>query len=323
MNKLPELKPLFLERMKLLLSDKQDFDKYLEVLKQEPANSIRCNTLKIDHNELKKILEDKGWKIKQPFEENPEIIIVESNLHPGELGRVIEHLLGYYYIQEISSMLPVISLKPQQDDFILDLCASPGSKTTQIASMMKNTGTIIANELDFERIKVLSANLERCGVTNAITTKREGVSLCKKLKENNFIFDKILVDAPCSGEGIIRNSPKTILTWNINNTKRFSALQKELLASAIEILGINGEIVYSTCTHAPEENEEVVDFILKKFKGKIRLEKIKLPNEIETRPGITNWGEEKYLEQIKLCCRIYPQDNNTEGFFLAKFRRAK
>ncbi len=318
MKKIPEAKPLFLERMKLLLG--KEYGNYMEILKHEPVRSIRANTLKITPEKLKEKLENKNWTIKQPFKKYPEIMIVENNLNPGELGRALEHLLGYYYIQELASMLPIIALKPKPNEIILDLCSSPGSKTTQIASFMNNSGTIIANEVSLGRIKILASNLERCGVTNTIITRKEGVVLCEKLKKENFQFDKILVDAPCSGEGTLRSTPKTYLMWNIKTIKSVSRIQKNLVSSALNILKPNGELIYSTCTHAPEENEEVVDFIMKKFNN-IKIEKISLP--VKSRKGITKWQNKEYLKEIKYACRIYPQDNNTEGFFLVKFRRVK
>jgi len=312
-----EPKPPFIERMKKLL--RSDFEEYWKISQTEPRVSIRANTLKIPISDLMKKLEDKGWKVKQPFENYPEIMIVESELKPGELGRALEHLLGYYYAQEIASMLPVLALNPKPDEFVLDLCAAPGSKTTQMSAMMKNKGTIIANDPKLDRIKILASNLERCGSSNVVITKQNGISLCKNLKKSGFEFDKILVDAPCSGEGTIRSSPKTLLMWNINAIKSLSKLQKILLSSAIEILKINGEIVYSTCTHAPEENEGVLDFILKKFGNKIKIEKTNLP--IECVKGIIKWDGEHYDKEVEKSCRIYPQNSNTEGFFIAKIKK--
>ena len=322
-RKLPELKPLFLERMQKLLPDKKDYNSYLEILKIPPVRSIRCNKLKISPDKLKKKLEDKTWKIKQPYKNYPEVIIVENNLEPGELGRALEHLLGYYYIQELASMLPIMALGPKENEIILDLCSSPGSKTTQTASEMKNTGTIIANEVSLGRIKILASNLERCGVTNTIISRKDGVAFCNRIKKYNpeLKFDKILVDAPCSGEGTLRSSPKTYVMWNIKTIKVLPRIQKQLVLSAFEILKSGEELIYSTCTHAPEENEEVVDFILKELKGKIKLEKISLP--VKFREGLTKWNNQEYSKEVKKCARIYPQDNNTEGFFIAKFRKLK
>jgi len=308
-------KPLFIERMKNLLG--KDFGDYQKIIYRPLKKSIRANTLKISPEELKKKLEKKSWIITQPFEKHPEIMIIESDLQPGELGRSLEHLLGYYYVQEISSMLPVIALNPNPNETILDLCSAPGSKTTQIAAKMKNTGVIIANDLKLGRIKILASNLERCGVTNTIITKSEGVKICKNLKEN-YQIDKILVDAPCSGEGMIERSKEANKMWNINKIRSLSKIQKNLLESAFELLKPEGVLVYSTCTYSPEENEEVVDFILKEFKN-IKIEKISLPTK--SHEGIRIWQGKKYLEDVKYSCRIYPQDNNTGGFFIAKFKK--
>lgn len=319
MKKRYEPKELFTERMKKLLGD--EFDEYWKTVQKESLKSIRVNTIKITPKNLKKKLEEKDWDIGQPFSKYPEIIIIKSRLQPGELGRALEHLLGYYYVQEVASMLPVLALNPQKNETILDLCAAPGSKTSQIAARMENTGTIIANDLKIGRLKILASNLERCGVTNTIITKKDGIALCKRLKDKGFEFDKILVDAPCSGEGTIRSVPVTLQMWSMKKVLSLSRLQKALLSSAIGILKVGGEIVYSTCTHAPEENEEVLDFILKEFDN-IKIEKIHLP--VESRAGLKNWKDKEYLEDIKFACRVYPQDkNNTEGFFIAKLRKTE
>jgi NOL1/NOP2/sun family putative RNA methylase len=354
--KTPELKPLLAERLKLLMPDKEDFNSFLEILKKPTQNSIRCNTLKISPEELKERLEKKGWKISQPFIEYKEIMIVDGkianekitdshinnkhqsasavpgasakdsenklqDLAPGELGRSLEHLLGYYYVQEIASMLPVLALKPKPGETILDLCAAPGSKTTQIASKMKNSGTLIANDVNLGRIRILVTNLERCGISNTIVTRNQGFMLCKKLKSQGFQFDKILLDAPCSGEGTLRSNKATYEMWNIQSVKNLSNIQKALIASAIDLLKKDGELVYSTCTHSPEENEEVLDFVLNKFKGIVNVEKINLP--VKCRVGLTKWNAEQYNKDVEKACRIYPQDNDTEGFFVAKLRRIK
>ncbi|MFH1889638.1 MAG: RsmB/NOP family class I SAM-dependent RNA methyltransferase [Nanoarchaeota archaeon] len=327
-----ELKPLLEERMKKLLG--KEFPDYIKSIETEPPRSIRCNTLKISPEKLKMRLESQGWKIKQPFKDFPEIMIVEGKLttlegeggeleplNPGELGRSLEHVLGYYYVQELASMLPVIALAPKPGERVLDLCAAPGSKTTQMASKMENIGTIIANEVTLGRVKILASNMERCGVANAMITKKEGASLCRSLGIQGIRFDKILIDAPCSGEGTLRTSKMTSKMWNINTVKKLSGVQKNLLINALEILKLNGEIVYSTCTHAPEENEEVVDFILEKFKDEIKIETIKLP--VKCREGLCSWEDKKLDSQVKKSCRIYPQDNDTEGFFIAKFKKIK
>ena len=311
-----EMKPLFRQRLQALMPDKEDFANFEKIVHTSPKNFIRCNTLKISTEELYSKL-SKKWKISQPFPQNPEIMLVTSPLLPGELGKAIEHILGYYYIQELSSMLPPIALSPKPNEFILDLFASPGSKTTQIAAMMQNQGTIIANDLKMDRIKILSANLERAGVTNTIVSRQDAISLCSKLSKSSSIpkFDKILVDAPCSGEGTLRSSPKTFLMWNQKVIDKLSRQQKKFIAFAFRCLRKGGTLVYSTCTHSPEENEEIVSFALENFP--VKIESLSLP--VKCRPGITKWEDSKFPQETTKACRIYPQDNDSEGFFLAKF----
>ncbi len=326
----------FVERMEALIG-RDDAKKFFEICYTPTPNSIRCNTLKISVEDLKGRLKSYGWKVRQPFAEFPEVMIVDSKLGPGELGNLKEHLLGYYYVQEISSMLPIFVLKPVSGDFVLDLCASPGSKTTQAAAMMENSGTIIANEISMGRVAILNFNLERCGVMNAIVTRKEGVALCEKfLKKSKFRFDKILVDAPCSGEGTLRKSPKTFEMWNLNMIKKMAGVQKRLASAALKLLKVGGTMIYSTCTLAPEEDEGIVDYLVKNFDVVVEHPtsvplvvglpgstsdgaKIELP--LKFRCGVTVFGDMIFDESVRNCLRLYPQDNNTDGFFVAKLRK--
>lgn len=308
-------KPEFEERMRKLLGDEEDYRAYSEIIRRPTENFIRCNTIKISPDELKKRLEKK-WEIEQPFSSHKEIMLVKSQLLPGEIGKAEEHLLGYYYIQELSSMLSVLALNPRENEFVLDLCASPGSKTTQISACMKNKGIVIANDKDIGRIIILSSNLERCGCANVAITRMDGVNLCERLRKMGIKFDKILVDAPCSGEGTLRSSPKTFLMWSKTSVEKLSRVQKNLLASVVPILKEDGEIVYSTCTHAPEENEEVLAAVMNEF-PELELDKISLP--VKCRKGVGEWESKNYGDMERVC-RVYPQDNNSEGFFVSKLR---
>jgi 16S rRNA (cytosine1407-C5)-methyltransferase len=254
-----EPKQKFVERMELLLDGKEDVKNFFNLSKTKPKKSIRVNTLKISPENLIEKLKQKGWEVLQ-LPENPEIIQIISELKPGELGKTTEHVLGYYYVQEITSMMPILALSPKVGETILDCCASPGSKTTQCAAIMENQGTLIANDVSIGRIAILSANLERCGVTNTIVTRHDAISLSEKLKKINMQFDKILIDAPCSGEGNIRVSPRTFLEWSENLVKALSRKQKRIAESIVRLLKPGGEMIYSTCTHAPEENEIVVQY---------------------------------------------------------------
>jgi len=308
-------KQLFVERIKSLIGDESKI--FFNYMTKPLSKIIRVNTIKISKNELMKKLKKRGWEIEQTPYENA--FIIKSQLFPGELGKALEHQLGYYYVQELASMMPPLVLQPKENEIVLDLCAAPGSKTTQMAMMMKNKGTIIANDVKFDRLKVLSTNLERIAVTNSIITKMNGLVLCKKLAKAGFFFDKILVDAPCSGEGTLRDKSSMLKSWNINMIKGFAALQKKLISAALKCLKPQGTLVYSTCTLTPEENEMVIDFALKNFN--VEVERTNIP--IKTRQGITEWQGKKLNKEIKKCLRIWPQDNNTEGFFIAKLRKIK
>ena len=228
---------------------------------------------------------------------------------------MVEHPLGYFYTQEAASMIPPIVLEPKEDEIILDIAASPGSKTTQIAQYMNNTGILVANDYTTDRMKPLSINMQRCGITNAIITLMQG----QWFYNSNIKFDRILVDAPCSGTGTIRKSLKTLRIWNPNMVKRLSITQKQLIETAFNILKENGTMVYSTCSLEPEENESVVDFLINKYNN-ARLEEVNIENLKKSEP-ILSFENKNYNENIKKCLRIWPQDNDSEGFFVAKIRK--
>ena len=302
-----EFKERFIERYEKLTNFKE-FKKYsLSFLRR----SIRVNTIKISINDLKKRLE-KNWALEQIPWCNEGFYIEHIKKERRDIGNLIEHPLGYFYTQEAASMIPPIVLEPKENDIVLDMAASPGSKTTQLASIMKNKGLLIANDYTTKRIKPLSLNIQRCGITNCIITLMQG----QWFKKSNIEFDKILVDAPCSGTGTIRKSLKTLRIWNPNMVKRLSITQKQLIETAFNILKQNGTLVYSTCSLEPEENEAVVDFLLNKYEN-AELEEIRLSNIKRSEP-ILEFENNKYNGEIKKCLRIWPQDNDTEGFFVAK-----
>jgi NOL1/NOP2/sun family putative RNA methylase len=306
-----EFKEKFIERYEKL-TDFKEFKKYsLSFLRR----SIRVNTLKISLDELKKRLE-KNWNLEQIPWCKEGFYIEHIKKERRDIGNLIEHSLGYFYTQEAASMIPPLVLEPKESDVVLDIAASPGSKTTQIAAMMNNKGVLIANDYQIPRIKPLSLNIQRCGITNCIITLMQG----QWFYNSNIKFDKILVDAPCSGTGTIRKSLKTLRIWNPNMVKRLSITQKQLIETAFNILKQNGTLVYSTCSLEPEENEAVVDFLINKYDN-AQLEEIKINNLKRSEP-ILEFDNNKYNENIKNCLRIWPQDNDTEGFFVAKIKKS-
>src|SRR3989338_8784261 len=303
-------KPKFIESYSKLT----DWEEFKKVSLSFLRRSIRVNTLKISIKELKERLEKK-WNLEQVPWCREGFWIEHGKKERRDVGNLIEHSLGYFYLQEAASMIPPIVLEPKPDDIVLDVAASPGSKTTQIAQYMQNKGILIANDYTYERMKPLSINLQRCGVTNAIITLMEG----QWFKKSGIEFDKVLVDAPCSGTGTIRKSLKTIGIWNPDMVRRLSTTQKQLIETGFNILKENGTLVYSTCSLEPEENEEVVDFLINKYEN-AKLEEIKL-NLMRSAP-VLEFDKKKYNEKVKNCLRIWPQDKDTEGFFIAKIRKS-
>jgi NOL1/NOP2/sun family putative RNA methylase len=300
----------FVNRFKEILGDELPI--FLEYTEKFLRESIRVNTLKISIDEFKERAIKKGWVLETiPWCEQGFFVYNA----PPDIGNTIEHTLGYYYVQEAASMIPVETIGNGDFEKILDLCASPGSKTTQIANRFKDC-VIIANDVKLDRIKILSSNLQRCGVRNTIVTIEKG----EKFYQHNIKFDVVLVDPSCSSEGAIRKNLRIMEMWNIYSIKKLSKIQKRLIESGFNCLNENGILIYSTCTLAPEENEEVVDHLLKKYEN-ASIEKINL--NIKYREGIVEWNKKKYSEEVRKCMRIYPHDNDTEGFFVAKIRKIK
>ena len=305
-----EFKEKFIERYEKL-TDFEEFKKYsLSFLRR----SIRVNTIKISVSELKKRLEAKWTLLQVPWCKEG-FYIEHIKKERRDIGNLIEHSLGYFYTQEAASMIPPLVLEPKESDIVLDIAASPGSKTTQIAAMMNNKGILVANDYTAIRMKPLSLNVQRCGITNCVITLMQG----QWFKNSNIEFDNILVDAPCSGTGTIRKSLKTLRIWNPNMVKRLEGTQRQLIETAFNVLKQNGTLVYSTCSLEPEENEAIIDFLLNKYEN-AKIEPIKLPN-IERSDPILEFEHNKYNENIKDCLRIWPQDNDTEGFFVAKIKK--
>lgn len=232
-----------------------------------------------------------------------------------EIGSTLEHFTGSIYIQELSSMLPPLVMRKElsKASLVLDGCAAPGSKTTEIAAFMGNRGAIIANDTDFDRIRALKFNLEKCGVLNTIITNMD----LRKFPPRE--FEAVFIDAPCSSEGTCRKSESLLRSWSERFIKKNSETQKGLITKGFDMLAPGGAMIYSTCTYAPEENEAVLDHLLISRKD-ARIEKISVPG-LKSAEGITSWEGRQFDDEVRKAIRIWPHLNNTEGFFLAKVTR--
>lgn len=304
----------FGSRYSKLLGDENKI--FLDYCKRPLRKCIRINTLKVpDKDKFVEKLKEKYELENVPFCDYAYFIDIQN---PGKMK---EYFLGEIYIQEAASLIPPVALNldADGDEFVFDACAAPGSKTTQMAQIMNNKGCIVANDSSGERIKALFFNLESYSVLNVVVTEMD----LERLKNKNAEcfrerFDKILVDAPCSCEGTVRKDWKVLSRWGVNLIKFLSVQQRKIMGNAINMLKKNGVLVYSTCTLAPEENEGVVDYALKNFD--VEIERIDIKG-LNTREGITKWDRADFDRDIKKCMRIYPQDNDTEGFFVAKLRK--
>lgn len=232
----------FLERMKTQLG--QEYPAFLESLERPRAVALRLNPLKGELPNLPFVKNAVPWEPMGYYYDAD----ARPGLHPF-------HEAGVYYMQEASAMAPVVLLDPQPGEKICDLCAAPGGKTTQIAGKMGGEGFLLCNEINSKRAKVLSRNIERMAVANALVTNEHPQNLSQKYAG---FFDRVLVDAPCSGEGMFRKEEAAVTDWSIETVEMCANRQKEILHSAAALLKPGGRLVYSTCTFSPEENEQVI-----------------------------------------------------------------
>lgn len=259
----------FLERMKAELG--AELGGFLKSYDNPPVKGVRVNTLKISTEKFEEI---------SPIKLDGKVAWEESGFYTADesLGKTIEHAAGLYYVQEPSAMCAVPELEIKPGERVLDLCSAPGGKGTQIAQYMDGDGVLVLNEINSERNKILKSNAERLGVKNAIVTLADPDDMAGLFSD---YFDKILVDAPCSGEGMFKKEPFAIPEWSMENVKMCAQRQQRILENANSMLACGGRLVYSTCTFAPEEDERQVENFLKAHKN-YRLVNMKklLPHKI-------------------------------------------
>ncbi|MEW6509142.1 MAG: NOL1/NOP2/sun family putative RNA methylase [Bacteroidota bacterium] len=286
-------------------------DQFLNYINQPEQTYIRFTSSRFKEDGIKNRLSNYGIELL-PVDGLPHAFKVVKG--ESVAGKTLDFILGTYYIQSLSSMIPALLLSPDRNDKVLDLCAAPGSKTTQLAEMMGNKGTLIANEISIDRLKSLIHNIDKMNLINVCVLQGKGELISKSF--NNY-FDKTLVDAPCSALGIIQKKNEVSNWWNEKKAKGLAEIQFKLLLSAIKACKVEGEIVYSTCTLSIEENELVLDKILNKYP--VELIDIELP--VKSREAITRYKNKELNNSIKKARRILPWEINSDGFFIAKFRK--
>lgn len=282
-----------------------DYEDFVESLRGPLPSCLRINTLFSDPQRIVSALRAIGVELI-PTPLGPEFWLAPQW---KEVGRSPFHCFGLIYSQALSSGIPPVALSPGPEDLVLDLCAAPGSKTTQMAALMRNRGRIVANDPSPRRITALVANLRRMGVSNAVVTAYAGQNFPMRVK-----FDKILVDVPCSGEGKARMGPDGELLGTSPNSPRLHEIQVNLVLKAFDLLKKGGTLVYSTCSYDPMENEAVLDMLLKERPARIVPIGLPIPYD----PGIQEWKGLKFSQEVRNAWRIYPHRLRTVGFFVAK-----
>ena len=310
-QKLPEL---FLERLRKIIPS-QKWDAIANTFAEPAPTTFRANSLKVSPEVLREKLEHQGFRLEK-VSWYPEAFVLRSG-RLRELQETEAYQKGEIYVQSLSSMIPPLALDPKPGERILDLTAAPGSKTTQMACLMKGEGRIVANDNNRIRFFKLKANVELQGAANVELSLRHGESFGREESES---FDRVLLDAPCSAEGRFNvHEPASYKYWKSAKIKEMSRKQKGLILSAIRALKPGGTLVYSTCTFAPEENEGVLDWALGKFEGTLQIKKISLPFP-NLMSGLIQWEGKSLNPSLRAAVRILPTPL-MEGFFTALFQK--
>lgn len=289
----------------------KEFPAFVESLEARPSAGLRLNPAKTSPEELTRwgfVLAPLPWCPQEGF-------LLQA---PAEAGQHPFHAAGCYYLQEPDATAVVPLLDPQPGDLVLDLCAAPGGKATHIVSRLQGQGVLVANDLVQARARTLAANLLRWGARNAAVTAERPDRLARHL---GAAFDRVLVDAPCSGEGMFRRNPEARLAWSLAHVAGCAARQRAILDVAALLVCPGGRLVYSTCTFAPEENEGVVGAFLRRHPEFRLVSPAALP---EFSPGRPDWLEDpalREMEALRQCVRLWPHRTAAEGHFIAILER--
>ncbi len=302
----------------LMVNFPKDYMGVIRAFDKPPLTTIRTNTLRISPEELKTRLEDKGFSLRETKWIDYGFI-VNSEKSDFSIGATHEYLLGYYYIQDFASMIPVHLLAPQPGDNVLDMCAAPGGKTTHMGQLMEGKGTIIATDINESRIKSLISNVNRCGLENCVIFPWDGRKLSRVPRVKNWP-NKILLDAPCTGSGVIRKDPSRKTSRDIDDIKQMSEIQKQLLKSALSIVKPGGLVMYSTCSFHYRENEQVVAECVADFNNVYIVEPYVKDMGL---PGLIEAENREFGYDMLKTRRLYPNLHDSDAFFYCLMEKKK
>lgn len=309
---MPDIPHLYLERMRSFLGE--EYQSFESCYSQPAKTGLRVNLLKIPAQQFVEIA---PFKLDQvPW--SPSGYVLEGNkTSPFSPGKHPYHSAGLYYLQEPSAMLVAEILAPQPGEKILDLCAAPGGKATHIVSLMQNQGLFVANEVHPQRVWDLAENLERWGAQNTVVANEKPENLANYFGP---FFDKVLVDAPCSGEGLFRRNPEARAEWNLKLVESCAVRQVSILHTAAHLVRPGGVLVYSTCTFSPEENEGTVAQFLEVHP---EYEIIDSPWRAHFSPGRPDWLPESGPASLQYAIRMWPHLGIGEGHFVAMLQKSE
>ena len=297
-----DLPQSFLDSMKEILGE--DYEAFLTGFDGQRQYGLRVNTLKMNLEEFERIapfhLKKVPWISNGYFYEAEDV----PAKHPF-------YSAGLYYLQEPSAMTPASRLKVQPGERVLDLCAAPGGKATELGAALQGEGLLVANDINTARAKALLRNLELFGISNSFVTNEPPHVLAERFPE---FFHKIMVDAPCSGEGMFRKNPAVVDSWQEKGPEYFSKLQREIIVQAADMLLPGGMMFYSTCTFSPLENEKTITHLLKERQD---MEVVPMEDYEGFAEGLTSYKDEGFDESCKFCRRIWPHKMSGEGHFMA------
>lgn len=287
------------------LFPRKEAEVFIEESEKQRPTTIRINTLLKRRKDVSRLLRGRGVDLDDLSWTDSGCVIFKSSV---PIGATPEYLAGYYCLQGAASMLPVLNMELREGLAVVDLCAAPGGKTTHIAALMENTGIIYANDVNEDRMAGLKSNIQRMGVRNCIVMNMDG------RKVNVGKVDRVLLDAPCSGTGVISKDPSVKTCRTRSEIDRMATLQKELILHGFEMLRPGGILVYSTCSVLVKENEEVVNYLLTKCpSAKMAQCEVDIGKD-----GFMSFKGKNYNGTLKMARRVYPHVHNMDGFFYAK-----
>ena len=286
-----------------------DWTKFMDAASRPEPTVFRVRAARLTPDEVLGRLEREGFVLR-PLEGQPMFYAVEDG--PGPVSTTLEHWLGLLYVQQASTGVAPPLLGAQPGERVLDLCAAPGGKTMHLAELMGGQGCVVASEVDERRIRGLLGNVYRLGHLNVVVVASDGRTFPEEAK-----FDRVLVDAPCSGEGTLRRRSGTAPNQSKSFLRYISQLQRQLLHKAVRLTKPGGTVLYVTCTFAPEENEAVVSDILRE--APVGLEPVNLP--VPYAPGLTSFQGEVFDSRLEGAARIYPYHLDSGGLFIARLKR--